>query len=315
MLKRSMTSIQDIFNLCIKYLTWILNLVFYTLLLNFAMIFVYRFGSQTIGDWEILILIGLMELAFLFFFGKHLYQKIVADDPQETNDNIIIGRYATAKKYCLAGIVADLFFFILGWIVLGERLNSIYSVGFFTLFPLCGILLGILKPETHGSKRLGVWINLGIISGCVFFFLLFVTYLLTPKNIHYQSTVFAPGSYYSLTKSFVRRMIPPDAKNIEITGNTGLMVLGFCVSWKCSVPEESFLKFAKCNKYILKENDPYYNANPETNHERIDTSTLLPLKKLPDSFWYYNYRYRNNGGWVMLYDRNDQKLYGSYSSN
>ena len=310
-----MTSSQGTFNLCVKYMTWILNLAFYTLFFNFAMIFVFRLGSRAIGDWEILILIGIMELAFLFFFGRHLYRKIVADDPQETNDIIVIGRYATTKKYCLAGIVADLFFFILGWIVLGERLNSIYSVGFLAMFPLGGILLGIMVPETHGSKRLVVWINLGIISGCIFFFLLFVAYSSTPRNIHYQSAGFAPESYYSLTRSFVRRMMPRDAKNIEITGNTGLGCWGFNVSWTCSVPEEAFLRFAKSNNYALKENDPCYNANPETNHQRIDSSTLLSLKKLPDSFWYYSYRYRNNGGWVMLYDRNTQKLYGSYGSN
>lgn len=56
------------------------------------------------------------------------------------------------------------------------------------------------------------------------------------------------------------------------------------------------------NGYQFAENDPYHNTNPETNHEKVDASTLLPLERLPESYYFYNYRYRNYGGWVMLYD-------------
>ena len=316
---RSMISFKNAFASCVKHLAWILSLAFYALLFNCPMMIALLIGSIAIGFWKSAMLIGLAELAFLFFVGRHLFRKINADSSQEESNAIMPTGYERARQCYLVAIAADILLFMLCWLIFGERLGaSGLAALLFALPPLAGIILWRFKPKAHASTRMGTWVKLGIVKGCILLFVLFIAYSLAPRKIHYRSESFTPERYYSLTRFFVQLSLPPDAKNIEIDGDTGLVGLGFHVELSCDVPESSFLDFAKRNNYALKENDPCYNANPETNNDpdyQLDHSTRLPMKKLPDSFWFYNYCYRNYGGQTMLYDRKAQKLYGKYSSN
>lgn len=87
--------------------------------------------------------------------------------------------------------------------------------------------------------------------------------------------------------------------------------------WRCRLPEEDFLAFAKKYDYVLGENDPYYNVNEETASQKISFKGKLPTLKgpLPTSYWIYNYHHRNGGGDTILYDRTTGILHGSYSTN
>ena len=130
-----------------------------------------------------------------------------------------------------------------------------------------------------------------------------------PSEMHWRSRFMCD---LALGTAFTDKILPRNAREVAVKHKS--CVIWITATWSCHVAEKDFLEFARSNGYQFAENDPYHNTNPETNHEKVDASTLLPLERLPESYYFYNYRYRNYGGWVMLYDRKKQILYGHYSS-
>ena len=304
------------FNQIIRWITWGFNLLFYTVLLNFGLLFFYAATHIFLTSWGSFAVIVIVDLCFCYFFGKNLYRKIVSQKNPENQQTVYVGRFCTARKFLLFALLVDIVLFCILWAFGCGFLHFKYAWLVFLILPIGAIAWGIYKPEARDSQKFQIWLTFGIIVEVILFLFLFFCFAITPRQINYSSNYYAPSNYTLLPQPFIKQMLPEKSSDIEISGQTGLgFSLGANINWRCRVSESDFLTFAKNNKYMLKENDPYYNANPETNHERIDSSSLFQFKKLPESFYYYNYRYRNNGGWTLLYNRINQTLYGQFSSN
>ncbi len=183
---------------------------------------------------------------------------------------------------------------------------------------VAGALVGARHPLAREPKR-RAWILAALLTFLPIYAPVFVASLLfslphalIKKDMHYSSRVLCDLALGTRT---VNKMLPKGATNISVNSRQYIIFRG--MEWTCSVSEADFLAFAKENGYELAENDSGFNANPETNHERVECYTLLKLPKckLPESYYFYNYRYRNFGGWTILYDRTQHILYGCYSSN
>ncbi len=183
---------------------------------------------------------------------------------------------------------------------------------------VAGALVGARHPLAREPKR-RAWILSALLTFLPIYAPVFVASLvlslphaLIKKDVHYSSRVLCDLALGTRT---VNKMLPKGATNISVDSRQ--YIIFSRMEWTCTVGEADFLAFAKENDYELAENDSGFNANPETNHERVECHTLLKLPKynLPESYYFYNYRYRNFGGWTILYDRTNHILYGSYSSN
>ncbi len=181
-----------------------------------------------------------------------------------------------------------------------------------------GALVGARHPLAREPKR-RAWILSALLTFLPIYAPVFVASLvlssshaLIKKDMHYSSRVLCDLALGTRT---INKMLPKGATNISVDSRQYIIFRG--MDWTCSVSEADFLAFAKENGYELAENDSGFNANPETNHERVECYTLLELPKckLPESYYFYNYCYRNFGGWTILYDRTKHILYGHYSSN
>ncbi len=183
---------------------------------------------------------------------------------------------------------------------------------------VAGALVGARHPLTREPKR-RAWILSALLTFLPIYVPVFIASLvlslphaLLKKNAHYSSRIICDLAFGTRT---VNKMLPKGATNISVDSRQ--YIIFSRMEWICTVSEADFLAFAKENGYELAENDSGFNANPETNHERVECHTLLKLPecKLPESYYFYNYRYRNFGGWTILYDRTNHILYGHYSSN
>ncbi len=295
-------------NIVVKSIVWILNLLFYIVIINFALIPGAFAGRNYLGTFGTMAVILAVNVFFVLFLGGKLYSTLFETPVElEQSEEIFVGRFYSGRKYFLLGLATDLVIFGLLWLLLSDFAASVFVLALMSILPLAGLAWGIYKPQERASKILSLFINIGII--CALFLLvvaLFGFYSL-PRQINYSSKTCTPWRYFALERGFVKRMIPPQATDITITGYSS------SPSWQCSVDENAFLNFAALNNYKLRLNDPYYNANPETNKEPV--SALRMLKEQPTSYYIYTYRYLNNGGWRLIYDRDKQILYGNYSRN
>ncbi len=172
------------------------------------------------------------------------------------------------------------------------------------IFAAAGACLPLKEEPCRRS-----WIVTGLLCLPLLYLISSLLIVLIPSEMHWRSRFMCD---LSLGTAFTDRILPRNAGKVSVKYES--RVIWNTAAWSCHVAEKDFLEFARSNGYQFAENDPYHNTNPETNHEKVDASTLLSLERLPESYYFYNYRYRNNGGWTMLYDRKKQILYGHYSS-
>ncbi|MFA7231191.1 MAG: hypothetical protein WC071_07955 [Victivallaceae bacterium] len=304
------------FNQIVRWITWLFNLLFYICLLNLVLFIFYALSDSLLSLWERVTVIAVINLSVWYSLGKHLYRNIISLKNPENQPTIYISRFHTAQKFLLLSLFVDIVLFCIVWAFASEFLYFEYVWLILMAFPVGAVVWGLFRPQARDIKNFQIWLTFGIIVEIMFFLFLFFCFSITPHQINYSSKNYTPANYVFLPEGLIKRMLPERAFDIKISGRTGLgLSLGASINWTCRVAEADFITFAKSNGYELKENDYYYNANPETNRQRIDSSSLLSIKKLPESFYYYNYRYRNNGGWTFLYDRTTQTLYGHFASN
>lgn len=296
-------------NIVVKTIVWILNLLFYIVIINLALLPGALAGRSFLGTFGCMAVILMVNLFFVLYLGGKLYN-LLFEKPTELEEaeTIFVGRFYSGRKYFLIGMALNLVVFGLLWLLVGDFAGSTFVLILMSILPLGGLAWGIYKPRERAPKSLSLFINIGIVCAFVLQIISLFIFYLSPREINYSSNEYAPWRYYALERAFIKKMLPPEATAITITGNL------ISPYWQCSVRERDFLNFAAINNYKLKENDPYYNANSETNSESVNSLSIFPyMKEPPVSYYIYNYRYRNHGGWLLLYDRDKQILHGSYS--
>ena len=113
------------------------------------------------------------------------------------------------------------------------------------------------------------------------------------------------------------KMVPTNATDVVFSGDehNGRSVSHMCARTRCKVDEASFLAFAKAQGYPLASNtmdnaDPH--ARTENPHPDMMDDVIPSGSSKPENYLSYCCIYRNNGGTVLVYDKDRQILYGWY---
>ena len=247
-----------------------------------------------------------------FFWGEFKRLKTMLFPGREDTATVPSGRIAGMLKGIIIGASLPLAFqIIFSVLTLNAFSFSLLSLNFLWFILAFIVMIAIpaacfpLKEEPYRRS----WIVTGLLCLPLLYLMSSILIALIPSETHCRNRFMCD---LALGTAFTDRLLPHNAQKVAVKHES--RVIWTTVAWSCHVAEKDFQEFARCNGYQFAENDPYHNANPKTNHEKVDGSTLLPLKQLPESYYFYSYRYRNNGGWIMLYDRKKQFLYGNYSS-
>ena len=113
------------------------------------------------------------------------------------------------------------------------------------------------------------------------------------------------------------KMVPTNATDVVFSGDehNGRSVSQMYARTRCKVDEASFLAFAKAQGYPLASNtmdnaDPH--ARTENPHPDIMDAVIPSGSPKPKNYLSYCCIHRNNGGTVLVYDKDRQILYGLY---
>ena len=113
------------------------------------------------------------------------------------------------------------------------------------------------------------------------------------------------------------KMVPANATDAVFSGDehNGRSVSQMYARTRCKVDEASFLAFAKAQGYPLASNtmdnaDPH--ARTENPHPDIMDAVIPSGSPKPENYLSYCCIHRNNGGTVLVYDKDRQVLYGWY---
>ena len=113
------------------------------------------------------------------------------------------------------------------------------------------------------------------------------------------------------------KMVPTNATDVVFSGDehNGRSVSQMYARTRCKVDEASFLAFAKAQGYPLASNtmdnaDPH--ARTEDPHPDIMDAVIPSGSPKPENYLSYCCIHRNNGGTVLVYDKDRQILYGWY---
>ena len=113
------------------------------------------------------------------------------------------------------------------------------------------------------------------------------------------------------------KMVPTNATDVVFSGDehNGRSVSHMCARTRCKVDEASFLAFAKAQGYPLASNtmdnaDPH--ARTENPHPDMMDDVIPSGSSKPENYLSYCCIHRNNGGTVLVYDKDRQILYGWY---
>ena len=113
------------------------------------------------------------------------------------------------------------------------------------------------------------------------------------------------------------KMVPTNATDVVFSGDehNGRSVSQMYARTRCKVDEASFLAFAKAQGYPLASNtmdnaDPH--ARTENPHPDIMDAVIPSGSPKPENYLSYCCIHRNNGGTVLVYDKDRQILYGWY---
>ena len=113
------------------------------------------------------------------------------------------------------------------------------------------------------------------------------------------------------------KMVPANATDAVFSGDehNGRSVSQMYARTRCKVDEASFLAFAKAQGYPLASNtmdnaDPH--ARTENPHPDIMDAVIPSGSPKPENYLSYCCIHRDNGGMVLVYDKDRQILYGWY---
>lgn len=267
-------------------------------------------GNGLIHFFVSLGITGLIMIPFFWWEFKRL--RTVLFPRREDTATVPSGRIAGMLKGIIIGASLPLAFQIIFSVL---TLNA-FSFSLLSLNFLCFVLTFIVISAIAGAsfplkeepcRR--SWIVTGLLCLPLLYLMSSILIALCPSETHCRSRFMCD---LALGTTFTDRLLPHNVQEVAVKHKS--CVIWTTATWSCHAAEKDFLEFARSNGYQFAENDPYHNTNPKTDHEKVNASTLLPLERLPESYYFYNYRYRNYGGWVMLYDRKKQILYGHYSS-
>ena len=114
------------------------------------------------------------------------------------------------------------------------------------------------------------------------------------------------------------KMMPADATDVVFVSDehSGRSVTGMGATVRGNVGEASFRAFAKAHDYPLASNtmdnaDPH--ARTENPHPDIMDAVIPSGSPKPENYLSYCCIHRNNGGMVLVYDKDRQVLYGWYA--
>ena len=113
------------------------------------------------------------------------------------------------------------------------------------------------------------------------------------------------------------KMMPADATDVVFVSDehSGLSVTGMGATVRGNVGEASFRAFAKAQGYMLASNamdNADVNARDENPHPDMMHLVIPDGAPEPANYLSYCCIHRNNGGTVLVYDKDRQILYGWY---
>ncbi len=279
------------------------------ILIQIPLLFIQSHSGSTVSPAARLIPTGILLIPLLIYVSKRLKRRLFPDPA--TVERVPSGRWHSALKGAGMGLFCAYIFLILGCTLLNfGNIRLILSRNFLlteAVFVLLGAFTGFFFPLKEEPRKRG-WIITTLIALIPLGLLVSLVLAVLPVYINTSSRAVCRMAYGA---EWTDKMLPEHATEIRSKGESMLFVHSF--QWQCRVDEKDFLAFAEKNGYEFAENDPCHNVNPDTNDMKVDMSTLFPVP-LPKSFYFYAYRYQNNGGIFMLYDRETQMLYGEYSS-
>ena len=113
------------------------------------------------------------------------------------------------------------------------------------------------------------------------------------------------------------KMMPTDATDVLFKSDehSGRSVTEMWATIRCSVGEASFRAFAEAQGYPLASNamanaDPH--ARAENPHPDMMGIVIPSGSPSPENYLSYCCIHRDNGGMVLVYDKDRQVLYGWY---
>ncbi len=299
----------------LQWITFILNLIVYFGLLNIIFLAGFRLIEQGFHNpWISWGMVIVQEMLLFYLLGRYLYREIMLTSPEKRKDRSEqLSRTVTALRYAGPTILGGMLFLVFLKII--NSFDIIYAGWPLLFFPIgvaAAVLFGIFRPKKRGSDRalfLLCWALLLGIPGATFLMGVLGT---IPGRFEYRTSELRPWRYFSISSKKIRQSFPPEAKNCHVRGNNGF---GFGYFWSCECPEEAFLRFTRKNGYALqREVSTDANGHRLKDYLFLDMFREIGLEHAPESFYYYNNRWPNGGGWTLLYDRKRHILYGNYGS-
>ena len=297
----------------LQWVTFSLNLIVYFGILNLIFFGGFRLITQGYPNpwiaWGVIIV---QEGVLLYFLGCHLYREIMLTSPERRGERAgEISRTVTALRYAGLTILGGMLFLVFLKIV--GCFDIIYAGWPLLLFPVgvtAAVLFGIFRPKKRGADWKVSLLCWSLLLGLPFSLVLLGSLTMIPERFEYRTSELRPWRYFSISSKMIRQSFPPEAKNCIIRGNNGF---GFGYFWSCECPEEAFLRFASKNGYVLQTED---STDAEGRRLKdflsFDMFREIGLERTPASFYYYNNRWPNGGGWTLVYDRSRHILYGNY---
>lgn len=227
-------------------------------------------------------------------------------------------------------------------------LASSTSWPFFLMLPplVCGalmVILGLPLAILKGCREPYVlsqpptfrqWLISGIFGGLGLALLAFAVFVgvMVVRSVMLSGSFEEKGLTYEETvrnsrinRFAVARMIPPQATEINVSGDSAAILPFGGLHFNCLVAEPDFRAFASEQGYVLSTN-VFRNANAAINDKapylkEMDFGQIEGvLNSGVDASCMTNYLgywcgYSNGGGLVLLYDLNCGVLYGCYLTN
>ncbi|MFA7231755.1 MAG: hypothetical protein WC071_10840 [Victivallaceae bacterium] len=318
-----MINVKVPMKIALQILTFILNGAVRLAALNLFLLAGRTLFYRELSFHWLLIGIIIIDIIFCWLWGKWQFRRYVPGSDETVNKDSNISPEITLRLplviFCAIPSVWIL------WLGLWSfSPNIALSPGMLLLSAIFMVFASIAFCRYYGKKELSekwrkrlVSFNGVIYFGIVGEFLLGIFILLAMSmyggtfDYEYHDN-FITRCFTSVSLSSAQ--LPENAKQVRLHGRFGF---GTSLRWCGRVSEADFLAFAQKNNYKLSDT-MIYNANPETANFMVDVfpsvASDYPGLKKPESFYFYNFRYRNCGGFTIIYDRKTQWFYAIYGN-
>lgn len=252
-----------------------------------------------------------------------------------------------AHVMCVALVCAALCFVVSCLKRFVSLLGCSSSWGFFMLPPIvCGILIvaiGLPLSVLNGCRKpyalaqpptFRQWLVAGFFGVPGLALLAFVAWgavvvvdsVVLSGSFEKKGLTYEEATQNRRIKRFaIKRMIPPQATEINISGDSAAILPFEGVHFNCLVSELDFRAFAAEHGYVLSTNifrnantaivdDERYSAEMDLSQIEGWLNSGVDVSRMTHYLGYW-YGYSNYGGLILLYDLNTGLLYGSYSTN